>query len=361
MEGVSLLCACAVGLALALLIFAGWKLRRAAFLCLLASLVLSAASAEWALRYLGVGEPGRPQWVEPMRRGPPTESAYWPGGEMVYSYPTDPRGYFDAERRVVGRVNALGLRGPECRLQPEQGRTRIALLGDSFALGIGVRDEHTLSAQLEQALGPAEHEVLNFGVSATQTKEQVDYLEGYVLRFRPQVVVLLYFLNDAERDSTLGYLSQPRTWAALRKHSHLANALIAALERGTLRRQMREHYLAGYAEDSQAWIDVRAELDRAARLLSERGITFCIAIHPVLVDLQPGRYPFEGIHGQIQAFCSGRGIAVLDLYTALAGLRDRDLWVHPNDQHPNEESNRRTSVLLAEDLRRLLAPSPVSR
>ena len=37
--------------------------------------------SEWALRHLGVGVPGRPEWVEPMRRGPPTQSAYWPGGE----------------------------------------------------------------------------------------------------------------------------------------------------------------------------------------------------------------------------------------------------------------------------------------
>lgn len=351
MLGVSSLAAGALLIALASLAWAARRLRRAAFWTLLACLVLSVLGAEWTLRRLGIGVPGRPQWVEPLRRGQPTESAYWPGGELVYTYPTDPRDYFDPDGRVVGRVNSLGLRGGECSLEPEVGRTRIALLGDSFALGIGVRDEDTLAAQLERALGAREHEVLNFGVSGTETREQVNYLEGFILGFRPQMVVLIFFLNDAQRDSSIAFLSQPRTWAALRRHSHLVNALIAALERGTLRKQMREHYLQGYAPDSAAWAEVCAELDRAARLLSERGIAFCVAIHPVLVDLERASYPFAEIHTAVLSFCRARGIEVVDLYEALEGLRARDLWVHPNDQHPNEEANRLSADWLADALR----------
>jgi len=203
---------------LALLAVLGWRLRRPAFLALLVSLFLASVAGELALRSLGVGVPTRPEWVEPLT-GDLAGPAYRPGGTLYYRYPTDPRGYFDADGAVVGHVNALGLRGAECALAKAPGTRRVAVLGDSFTLGIGVRDEDTLPAQLQRALGRADVEVLNFGVSATQTVEHVRYLEGYALGFDPDVVVLVYFLNDAERDSTIEYMTVPRAFAALRRHS----------------------------------------------------------------------------------------------------------------------------------------------
>jgi len=335
----------------ALLAFAWWKLRRAAFWTALASLAGASLVAEGVLRRVDVGVPGRAEWVEPLRLGTPSESAYWPGAELCYRYPSNPRGYFDDDGRVFGQVNSLGLRGPECRLEPTPGRTRIALLGDSFTLGIGVKDQDTLPSQLEQVLGPAEFEVLNFGVSATDTVEQVQYLERYVLRFAPQVVVLVFFLNDTEREPSMRFLTQPRAFVALRRYSYLLNAVAGASERALLRGAMLRHYRAGYEEDSAAWRTVRAELARAQVLLSERGIGFAVAIHPVLIDLERRRYPFAGIHAKIRAACDAQGIAVVDLYEALADLRARDLWVHANDQHPNEVANRRSAELLGAFLR----------
>ena len=328
-----------------------WRLRRRAFVTLCASLVVAAVLGEGALRVLGVGIPTRPEWVEPLTgelRGP----AYRPGGTLYYRYPSDPRGAFDPDGAVVGHINALGLRGPECELAKRPGTTRVAVLGDSFTLGIGVRDEDSLPARLERALGRPDIEVLNFGVSATQTVEHVRYLEGYALGFEPDVVVLVYFLNDAERDSTIQYLSVPHAFVTLRRHSWLANATVGALERVLLRGELLAHYRAGYEEHSESWRLVRDELRRAKALLDRKGIAFVVAIHPVLMDLQRGRYPFSAIHEQLAETCRAERIDVVDLLDALAGQRASDLWVHPNDQHPNELAHARSAELLAEHLRR---------
>ena len=272
-------------------------------------------------------------------------------GTLYYRYPSDPRGAFDADGAIVGHINSLGLRGPECELVKRPGTTRVAVLGDSFTLGIGVRDEDTLPAQLGRALDRPDVEVLNFGVSATQTVEQVRYLEGYVLGFEPDVVVLVYFLNDAERDSTIEYLSVPHAFVRLRRHSWLANAAVGALERVLLRGELLRHYRAGYDEQSESWRLVRDELRRAKALLERKGIALVVAIYPVLLDLDGG-YPFRALHAQLVATCRAEGIDVVDLLDALVGERASRLWVHPNDQHPNERAHARAAELLAQHLRR---------
>lgn len=339
------------------LLFLAWRRggARAALVFLLA-LLAACGLGEATLRALGLGVPGRPEWLEPLRRGSPSESAYWPDSELVYTYPSDPRGYFDAQGRVVGHVNSLGLRGADCTLEPVSGRTRIAMLGDSFTLGIGVRDEDTLPARLERELGADRHEVLDFGVSATDTLEQVAYLEGYVLRFRPRVVVLVFFLNDTERGSTIDYLTRPHVLVAARRRSWLLNLVVGRLERAALRDDMLENYREGYTPDSPAWRAVRDALAHAHELCEARGVELVLAIHPVLVDLARGSYPFADIHATVRAFCEQQAIPVVDLYEALADRRASELWVHPNDQHPNERCDALTARYLAERLRSGLLP-----
>ncbi len=339
-------------LLLSVLALLGWRQRRARFLALLAGLVVAALAGEATLRLLEVGVPARAVWTEELTAGRAAGPAYWPGGELVYRYPNNPRGYFERDGTVRGHINSLGFRGQERTLSKPPGATRIAVLGDSFTLGIGVRDEDTLPASLERVLGGSPVEVLNFGISASDTLEQVHYLSSYVQQFDSDVVVLVFFLNDTERASTLEYLTRPRAFPALRRYSHLLQTLLASVERAVLRGQMLRHYRDGYQDTSPAWRAVQDALRRAKLLLDERGIAFVVAIQPVLMDLDPDRYPFVGIHETVARFCRGAGIPVLDLFDALAGHSAKRLWVHESDRHPNEVANQITARALAEFLRR---------
>src|SRR5262245_42920123 len=49
------------------------------------------------------------------------------------------------------RTNAAGYRGPEFRAEKAPGVVRIACVGDSCTFGLGVREEHTWTRQLESA------------------------------------------------------------------------------------------------------------------------------------------------------------------------------------------------------------------
>jgi lysophospholipase L1-like esterase len=91
----------------------------------------------------------------------------------------------------------------ETSLEPAPGVLRIAAIGDSFTMGWGVEDGQTYPARLQsllqQELGrPVE--VLNAGVAGTGTGEQALYLQRWVGRFHPGIVVLAVNLTDLNDD-----------------------------------------------------------------------------------------------------------------------------------------------------------------
>jgi lysophospholipase L1-like esterase len=97
--------------------------------------------------------------------------------------------------------NAWGYRGPIPGPSPAPDTTRILLIGDSQTEGLQVRYEETYGAVLGRALEGAlpgrRFEVVNLGVSAYGTHQEVLTLRRYGARVRPCWVVLgLYPGND---------------------------------------------------------------------------------------------------------------------------------------------------------------------
>lgn len=91
----------------------------------------------------------------------------------------------------IAHINMAGLRGPEIR---RDGPRRILVLGDSFAFGVGVDDDHALSARLGAQLGRT-WEVLNGGVSGYSTDQELLWFE-HLVSLRPEAVILVVCDND---------------------------------------------------------------------------------------------------------------------------------------------------------------------
>ena len=71
----------------------------------------------------------------------------------------------------------------------------MAVLGDSLVWGELLAREHTLPALLDARLG-SRAEVLNFGVSGYDTVQEARWYTRQVRPFEPDVVVLVFCLND---------------------------------------------------------------------------------------------------------------------------------------------------------------------
>jgi len=102
-------------------------------------------------------------------------------------------------------INSQRLRSEtEYGFEPPAGVTRIAVLGDSFAFGIGANNAETYPAHLEQLLaassGTPRFEVINAGVGGTGTGEQVMHFDLWVKQFHPHIVILTAISNDVDDD-----------------------------------------------------------------------------------------------------------------------------------------------------------------
>ncbi len=97
------------------------------------------------------------------------------------------------------RTNSMGLRGPELPATAAHDGYRVAVLGDSWTVGVNVEEQATYVARLAAALSadaaPRQVEVLNFGVIGGRAESGARVLSR-ALALDPDLVILAYAQND---------------------------------------------------------------------------------------------------------------------------------------------------------------------
>ncbi len=95
-------------------------------------------------------------------------------------------------------INSKGFRGAEPLEQPS---TRVIFLGDSVVFGGGVELRDTFPYLAQEMVRKQRHdprfEVLNFGVGDTNARHYALKLKNHALDFKPQLVLIFLYLNDA--------------------------------------------------------------------------------------------------------------------------------------------------------------------
>ena len=117
-------------------------------------------------------------------------------------------GYYAKEGSAHLKINSLGYRDLEHRLQKAAGTFRVDVLGDSLAEARQVSIEDTFWAYLGRHLGQCsalmgnEVEILNFDVAGYAVTEELFTLRKDVLRFSPDLVLLAFLPgNDIHENS----------------------------------------------------------------------------------------------------------------------------------------------------------------
>lgn len=160
----------------------------------LCAVLLAAEGALRATHLFGA----RVSWTEPDTL---IAWRFTPGREYWYRKEND--------HPITGRINSAGWRDRERRLQKPAGEYRVAVLGDSYVEAFQVELDSTFVALAERELSrrlARPVEVLNFGRAGMTQSEELLVLERDVLRWNPDVVVLVFVpqndIADVDRATT---------------------------------------------------------------------------------------------------------------------------------------------------------------
>lgn len=229
-------------------------------------------------------------------------------------------------------INSDGLRDKEYPASRGD-EHRIIFLGDSLTFGWGVEQEDTFQYILEEELNKERPtEIINFGTGNYNTEQEVNLFIEKGLKYKPDKVVLFYFINDAEVTPVksglwfLGY-SEFISFYWSRINSMMNNYFPS--------NSFKDYYSALYDEDQEGWINSKKALLQLKEICSENGIQLQVVLLPELHDTK--NQIFDGVYNKISLFLEENSID----YVSLANLfkdqeNEMELWVSYDDAHPND-------------------------
>jgi lysophospholipase L1-like esterase len=247
---------------------------------------------------------------------------------------------------------------------------RIVVVGDSFTMGSGVRDEETYPSLVEDALnrrGDRVYEVLNLGLIGLNVNGVVDRLTQLGLRFHPDLIVYGCTLNDIKgagyRVSVTvdGWLIQQGRYARFRASpSYLLRVAwphwLALHDRLRARPGTSLYELLdNYDHNPRAWAVFLAGLDRLGAVGTAANVPVVVFVHTSLEYLS-FLHPYLDIYARIGRAAQERGMRVVQSFPSLRGHEEESLWVSDLDPHPNAAAHQLMASALLNGLETGILP-----
>jgi len=247
-------------------------------------------------------------------------------------------------------TNSLGLRDDEYSVAKATGKKRIVVIGDSFTLGWGVEFDQTVCKRLEYMLGRDEYEVINMGVGNYNSIMEVELFKQKGLQFNPDLVILMFFLNDTEG------VPRGRTRLA---NAFIGNSYFYAFLFGRYVRlksrfvedaDWKSYYRNLYSRENQENIEAAsAAIKDLISLCRRNDIKLLVANIPELRNLED--YEFGLATDYISGLAEEGGVPFVDLLPSLAVHTPESLWVSREDPHANGKANEIIAQRLNEEIR----------
>jgi lysophospholipase L1-like esterase len=273
--------------------------------------------------------------------------------------------------------NRFGLRDRDYPSPRPADRLRLLILGDSFTHGTGVRDDQLvfpelLERELDRMTWPGKSgvDVLNGGLSGSLTQQWLRLWDQVVDDFEPDALLIVFFLRDGTRLSSAGYFEELHALidrsaeeTALYRHSYLYRTL----QDLRIRREILTAYRGGFdraylgsPEETLPWQRAQKRLLELRDDARARDIPVGLAVFPLLVELN-AEHPFRAVVDEVLAFGRESGLATHDLLPAFLGHEAAELWVSPEDQHPNAAGHAIAARSLLPFAAELLRAAPRAR
>jgi hypothetical protein len=243
------------------------------------------------------------------------------------------------------RFDSRGSRGPDLESPSPAGAYRIVVLGDSHAMGVGVREEQTFEAHLERLLNEGRtaadstyYQVINSGVPGFDTRQEHALYETVSHLYEPNLVLVVMHYDDDMSDAEVeeaGYLPPPPRMSRL----------VGLIESVTRPKRPWDY--------SRSIDELKALSARLTERNQKLGVVFFRG---------DSAREWDKLVADVTAGLQGTNIPILDLRGALtaSGHSDADLLVEPGDDHYNEIAHGIAADALAQFLHdQNLVPTPL--
>jgi lysophospholipase L1-like esterase len=257
----------------------------------------------------------------------------------------------DRDAQLMGvkvRTNSFGFRGPAMDETAAPGVVRIAFVGDSITLGWGVAEQETFAHQVIDRLVRQGRKVegYNLGVGNYNTAQELAVFRETSARLRPDIIVLSYFINDAE--PMPDYPVQ--NWLNMNSAAWivLSYRIDSLLRQFGERPDWKKYYRDLYRADAQGWKKTQEALKQFASTARELGSALIVFNIPELRELKP--YPFTDVTDKVRSVVEGEDVTFVDLLPGIETLDPSSLWVTVPDPHPNGRANEAFARQMTEEI-----------
>jgi multisubunit Na+/H+ antiporter MnhB subunit len=267
----------------------------------------------------------------------------------------DNRSYFCVHGYQHGmRLNSFGYREKEFERKKPKNVYRIAVIGDSFAFGQGIKEQERFSNLIGSKIHSAKRkfEVLNFGFPDRETCDHLATLKNTVLPIKPDFVLLQWFVNDFETHDKSALKQAlplvPSNYLSRELHLHsalyyLLNDLWQSIQAELGMTRNYAEYLKQHYGDESSPETQRAhhELIEFIRICKSRGVGVGLVLFPMFSDPNDKEYPFAFLHEQVIRICKQEDCKYLDLRQDFSSFKNsKVLWASRLDRHAGALANR---------------------
>jgi hypothetical protein len=264
--------------------------------------------------------------------------------ELVYEYKPNLDVFF---KGVRFRTNSRGMRDMEYALAKPPGTYRVAVLGSSFTLPVGVEIEDAFHSLLEERCSrervPARCEFLNFAVGMHGPSQFLAMLRYRALAFEPDLVLVSVTAMAAPRMFADFRAVPPRDVLRLvapgGPRSFLVKLIQSRLGLG------RPSFVAA----PEAFPPPVPEAEQVVAKLGE--ISRERRLPVVVVRLEYDPRPPTALERGLEARVLEEGMLYLDTRAAFRGAQPQQFWIHELDPHPNRRAHAVFADVLEEFLK----------
>jgi hypothetical protein len=290
-----------------------------------------------------------------------------PDSPLIFRLPASHDGrarMLSADEYVPYRTNADGFRDAP-RGAKRQGVPRVLVLGDSYTFGWGIVDGEAYPQRAEALLRERglDAEVINAGVPGYNTEQESFLLDELMPKYRPDMVVVGYVMNDAEPQMNVPQPPAITYRYALSWMWEDARELVMQRLGGLPmwsspnKAQPSYDYAQGFSAESRKWRESKAALSRMSVACRRSGMPLLVMILPDFTQWFDANYPDTVIHRAVADWSRELGIESVDLMPRFQG-QDHRLFPILTDGHPNARAHEMIAGILRDWVVADLPPVP---